>query len=255
MSDTKEKKPVKLDLAHFSMQYSDPRSQKKHDVKAIFDRGYDGVTGTEAGQKSLRGPLQVQAHKFGYTMFIGRSNWVSVKKSLIVPKSYRKGLAMIVDNDDYVGPGHALHIAWAQWEMERVGNVALLSGHYATKGDPGQTMDRRINVDPNTKYARGIGDLMEKLGAGRDLAFYQGDQNIDDELSDTFFGEPITTASDELEKYPSTKGKNTIDVSASYDKDGRVEARYFRALSDDKLHLFTDHKGVEAGYNIRPLDD
>ena len=241
-----------LDLAHISMQYSDTPLQKRYDANKVLSRGYAAVTGTEAGQDSGRRALRVAAHNHGYALHIKRANWVAIRKSLIVPGTFRKGHEMIVDSDDYVGRGFDLHITWAGCEIENLGNVAFMAGHYATKGSPTGKKKSSKNIKANQKYAAGIGDMAERLGRGDDLVFYGGDQNIVDEDNDTFFGEKLTTVWDELGKYPGT-GHGNIDVLASYDRDKRVEAEYGRVLNDKKLLLHTDHFLVEAGFRVKHL--
>lgn len=241
-----------LDLAHYSMQFSDTTKQKRHDALEIFSHNYDAITGTESGEANTRRELRVAAHNAGYTYHVNRSNWVSIKKSLIKPKSYRKGHEVFVDNDKVIGPGHDLHVTWAGCYIPRIGRVSFLSSHYATRGRPVKDPEFSKNLGANKILARGIGDMAAKLGAGNALVFYGGDQNIIDKDHDTFFGENLTTAWDELKKYQNT-GHGNIDVIASYDRDKRVKAKYIRALSDKKQFMYTDHFPVEAGFEIRLL--
>jgi hypothetical protein len=73
---------------------------------------------------------------------------------------------------------------------------------------------------------------------------------MDDRKTDTFFVAPMTSAWDELDKYENT-GHGPIDVIASYDHDGRVKAKYIRALDDKEFSLHTDHFLIEAGFDVR----
>jgi len=245
-------KTMTLDLAHFSLQFDDNAQQKAHDARKLFGRGYDAITGTEAGEDDTERALVREAHEAGYTFYVMRSNWVAVRRDLIERGSYKFGHEMIVDNDRFVGKADDLHITWAQWKMKDVGEITIMAGHYATKGRPGEVAERRVNVEPNKDYARGIGRLAEKFGKGPSLVFYGGDQNIVDQHTDTFFGEDLTTAWDELKKWQNT-GHGNIDVIASFDKDKRVKAKYIRALNDQKLFMHTDHFPVEAGFTIDKL--
>ena len=98
---------------------------------------------------------------------------------------------------------------------------------------------------------RFLGELAEDKGACRKLFFYGGDQNIPDRELDTFFGAPLTSCWDELGKYPPTLGKrSTIDVIASYDRDGRVSFVNAHSYADRELLLATDHNLVEAEIKI-----
>lgn len=242
-----------LDLAHFSLQYSDSTKQKAADAAKIFSRNYDAITGTESGELDTQRVMRVASFNAGYTFFVRRSNWVSIRKDLIKPGTYKTGHEAFVDNRDVVGHGHDLHVTWAQCEIERVGKVSFLASHYARYGRPNaRSAEYRQNVEANRELARGIGGLAEQLGAGKALAFYGGDQNIVDRDVDTFFGEPLTSAWDELGKYENT-GHGNIDVMASFDHDGRVKAKYIRALDDKELNLFTDHFALEAGFEVKLL--
>ena len=120
----------------------------------------------------------------------------------------------------------------------------VLVGHYMTGAHK-----FRVNREINRDYARAIGREARKFGVGRRLVFYVGDQNMVDERTDTFFGEPLTSTWDELKKWEGT-GHGNIDVIASYDHDRRVSALYTRALSDKEFRLHTDHYLVEAGFLI-----
>lgn len=241
-----------LDLAHISMQYSDTEKQKKYDAAKIFDKGYDGITGTEAGEQPLTRILRVAAYEAGYTFLEYKSNWVSIHKSLILPGSYVRHAKTLVDNDRTAGPGHDTNVVGVTVKTKRLGEWSLLCSHLNTKGRPDGKPEYRVNLDENREAMRGIGDLADVLGAGRKLCFYGGDQNIVDKDNDTFFGEDFTSAWDELRRYENT-GHGNIDVIASYDHDGRVEAKYIRALDDKEQHMFTDHFVVEAGFKVKLL--
>lgn len=246
---------ILLNTAHFSLQFSDTKAQKQADVNKIFTRNYDVITGTEAGEEPLTGMLRAEAKKHGYTFYEYKSNWVSIKRSICKPLSYRKGAETVIDNDLVVGPGHDSNIVWATFTHKDpgVGRITMMCSHYPTKGRPdAKQADRRVNVRWTKKLALAIGAKGRVLGKGVDLCFYQGDQNIDDAVADTFFGAPFTSAQDELDQHEKTHWAQ-IDVSASFNGDGRVRALYVRALDDKEQHMFTDHHPLEAGYAIRKL--
>lgn len=250
-----EKKPHKnsmvLDLAHYSLEHSDTPKQKAHDVGLMFSKDYDGITGTEAGQGDMIRLLRVYGHDAGYALHIYKSNFVAIKKKLIVKGTKVKHAETFVDNDLTKGRGFDLNVVGMTVTTPNLGTWSLLASHYATKGRPtGGELGQ--NRRWNRELARGIGGLADELGAGKDLVFYGGDQNIPDREYDTFFGESLTSAWDELGKYENT-GHGNIDVIASYDKDGRVEARYIRALDDREQHMFGDHFPVEAGFDVKLL--
>lgn len=233
-----------LDLAHYSLEFRDTLAQKKRDYQVMFDQGYDAITGTEVGQPDALRVLRLAAHRAGYTVFAYKSNFVSLRKELIVPGSYHKGATTVVDKDKTAGRGHDSNIVWAGMTVKGVGKCTFLCSHYNTRQPENQKWNRLI--------AREVGDLAEKFGAGMGLVWYGGDQNIVDRKADTFFGEDLTSVWDELQKYENT-GHGNIDVIASYDPDGRVEARYIRALDDREQFMHADHFPVEAGFKVRKL--
>lgn len=240
-----------LDLAHFSLQHSDPTSQKQHDAVKIFSRNYAAIFGTEAGEEDTKRVLRVAAHNAGYMLFIRLGNWVCVRRNLIMPNTYRTGYKVFVDNDELTVKQYHLNAVWAQCTMKNIGKVTFIASHYSIKGRPdAKTAEYRQNLEANKKLAHGIGDLADKMGAGSALVFYGGDQNIIDKKNDTFFGESLTSAWDELKRWENT-GHGNIDVIASYDKDRRVRAKYIRALDDKEQFMYTDHFPVEAGFTVR----
>lgn len=246
-------KNINLDVAHFSMQFSDSVRQKKLDAEHIFSRGYDWITGTEAGEEPFTGILAASAKKNGYTFHEYKGNWISVRKALIFPGTRRSGGDTVTDTSLVAGPGHDPNIAWVTFRNAELGQVTVMASHYATKGDPSaHDPARHVNVKWNKKLAKAIGAKARLFGSGKKLVFYGGDQNILDRINDTFFGEPLTSTWDELGRWDNT-GHGNIDVIASYDPDVRVQARYTRALDDSELHMFMDHYPVEAGFSVRGL--
>lgn len=241
-----------LDLAHISMQFSDTVAQQVSDTEKVFKRGYHGITGTEVGEPSFQKILRLAAHEYGYALDIYASNWVAVRKDLIKRGSLQHHKKFVVDNDEMATKGHNRAVNGLSMETEGIGTWSLLASHYAVKGTPVVGDPDKVNLDVNKKLAIGIGNLADKLAIGRSLVFYGGDQNIVDEKADTFFGESLTSTWDELNKYQNT-GHGNIDVVASHDKDGRVEARYVRAFSDEKLHFHSDHFLVESGFRVARL--
>lgn len=235
------------------MQFSDSKSQVVRDAAKIFDRGYDWLTGTEAGEAPVLPTFRAAAAEAGYKFFAYKSNFVAIKKKLIVPGSYERGGTTVVDNDETVGRGHDLNFVWGSFEHKDVGDITVIASHYALLGKPHAAPDKQVNLKENRELAHAIGDFADEAAKGRRLAFYGGDQNISDRLADTFFGGNLTSAWDELNKYEDT-GHGNIDVIASHDKDKRVKAKYIRALDDSEFHLNTDHFLVEAGFTVELPD-
>src|SRR5690349_17707589 len=137
-----------VDVAHFSMLYQLNEKQALHDAKKIFSKNYEWITGTEAGEDPLKRVLRVAAHNAGYTFFVFKSNWVAIRKDLIAPTTYKRGGITVLDNDLTVGPGHDLNICWASFHNEGLGDVTVMSSHYATKGRPSGEGIFRRNLGP-----------------------------------------------------------------------------------------------------------
>lgn len=241
-----------LDLAQYSLQFSDSEKQHRHDAVELFSHNYHAITGTESGEEDTRRQMRLAARAAGYTFMVNRSNWVAIRRNLIKTKTYFKGSKVFVDNDLVKGKGHDLHVTWAGCEMEGFGHVTFLASHFSTHGRPVRNPEYNVNLRWNKILAKGVGDLAEHFGKGKAIVFYGGDQNIVDRTTDTFFGEDLTSAWDELGKWENT-GHGNIDVIASYDHDGRVEAKYIRALDDKEQYMNSDHYPVEAGFKVRLL--
>lgn len=245
------RKVVRVTVGHASMQFSDSRAQKKRDALKLMSLGLDWLTGTEAGETPLRIELRNAAAKYGYYIHFWRGNWVAVKKSIVKAGSLQKGGRKVVDASQTVGPGHDRGLCFITFIDKRgIGKITVTAGHYQTKGswvakDPA----RRVNIPTNRKMAEAIAKLAREKGGGAALFWYHGDQNIDDEIADTFAGGPVTSCWDELRKWPNT-GKETIDVIATYDRDARVRCLAARAHADEDLYLYTDHKLITATYAV-----
>lgn len=237
---------------HVSMQFSDDEKQVTHDAKRIF--GHKSaphfITGTEAGGKTgpmIQEVLKREAKANGYLFFVERSVWIAVARS-VADSGYKTGYKPVLDASDGEGKHTDRGVVWIQFNNRNLGTVAVLASHYLTKGRPG-TGELSVNLDENKKLAEAIGDVTRKLGRGKAIVFYGGDQNIPDSKFDTFLGQPLTSAGDELNKHPNT-GHGPIDVSASYDEDGRVVATDWNVLDDKELFLHTDHFMCIARYHV-----
>ena len=242
---------MRVNVAHHSLQFTDPPKQKLADAREIFSRAARRAvrwfTGTEAtGGDAGVAALRAAARDFGYKLWLPRKQdcWIAVDKSFVSGAF-----------DPFFGPVLAAHGGVGMHGLRGVvgvefgsvlGSIAVLAGHYSTHGAPGQQFE-----NDNKIYADIIAQHAKKLGRGQGLVFYHGDQNIIDRDHDTFFGQPLTSAWDELGRYENT-GHGNIDVIASYDRDRRVKAIDIRALDDKEFPLYGDHFLVEATYEITP---
>lgn len=241
-----------LSLQLSPLQFSDTDKQMAADVDTLFGRGKHILAGTEAGgvkSRPLPKLLADAADKHGYRLHIGRGDWVAVSRDL-ADGGWEAGYEPVLESYEGAGKHTDRGIPWLGFDTRDLGRITVGAGHYLTNGRvPGDP-----NYELNTRYADAIGDWSKEHGKGSDIVLYLGDQNIPDRTYDTFRGHPLTSCWDELEKWENT-GHGNIDVIASYDRDGRVEALDCRALDDKELHLHTDHFVTEAEYRVHHLEE
>lgn len=238
------------------MQFSDTPAMWKHDSKIVFSRGYEWITGTEVGEATNWRILYAAAKAAGYTIRRYKSNWIAVSNKIVKPgTTITWGQQTVVDNDLVAGPGHDSSFIFATFTHvdKGVGKISVVCSHYPTKGKPeAKDPAKRVNLKWTTLMGKTISKKIVDLGEGAALCFYGGDQNIEDKLSDSFFGGPVTSCWDELRKYPGT-GHGTIDVIATYDRDTRVRCVQADSYTDKELFLHSDHWLIDATYEIERL--
>lgn len=243
-------------IGHASLQFSDTPSQWRHDTAKVFSRQADWIGGTEAGETDNWTILRQAAIKAGYVIRRYKSNWIAVNKKLIRRKTaVIWSTKTVIDNDLVHGPGHDTSYIVATWfhPKKYIGKLSHVVSHYPTKGKPEATDPAyRINLRHTKTIAKAVWTRMVSLGTGAALATYSGDQNINDKLSDTFFGGPIVTAGDETKMWPST-GHGPIDVIARYKRDTRTRFVKWVVFNDKKFFLHSDHYYTEAVYRVKHL--
>lgn len=236
-----------LTFQHTSMQYSDHPDQMRADAEKIFSRKKMIMTGTEAGEQPLKGILLDAARKHGYRFFAQAGQWIAIRADLI-KGGWETGYVPVLESTDGTGRHTDRGVTWVGFDTVDLGRIYIGCGHYLTsgrkKGDP--------NFEWNVKYGKAIGDWATEKGKGTNLVYYAGDQNISDKIDDTFFGAPLTSFGDELDKHEGT-GHGPIDVIAGYNKDGRSDPKDIRVLDDREFPLNTDHYLVEAEAEVRVL--
>ena len=249
-------KPRRIHLIQASMLYSLSLQRKEKDVEKIFaraaSRGVAVVGGTEFADDASRALLRRVAKSYGYRTFHNKGRddvWICIEKDFIKGK-VTKQWDLIVPQDEGFGKKGPRGLLQVHLEDSEIGPVTFAEAHLLTKGRPDGPAYMRQNLALNRRFTRAIGAAAKEHGKGKRLFFYLGDQNIVDRDNDTFLGEPLTSSWDELEKWENT-GHGNIDVIASYDKDGRVSARYCRALNDAEFPLHGDHFLVESGFDVK----
>jgi hypothetical protein len=240
MSDT-----FALRMQHTSLQFSDKAAQQTHDVHAIFEEGKDFPikTGTEAftgnGRNQNR-PLLIEAAKeYGYIINFAGDSWVAVDRDIVSKGSAGKDDIFLISNDTQQvsrGTDRIMPTISFLHTTPGVGRIHVGGVHYPTHGakpgDPNHAM--------NVKCAEKIAAWMSRVGKGSDLAFVNGDFNMQDRTLDFALGHNFTSMADELNAWQST-GHGPIDGMCSYDHDGRVKAKRWNVLDDKEFFLFSDH--------------
>jgi len=246
-----------LRIMHASMQFSDSVAAHARDADKVFGyakaKGVVFLTGTEGGGASLTKALTSSAKANGFRLNLHRAGeWVALNAEL-----------GRLTNQGFAGPfipgtsgmkardgGHAPRgIAWQTADVPKIGQVTVGSVHYLTR----RSMDAGNKT--NAPLAKGIASWGQEKGRGSAIVFVNGDMNMDDARTDVFLGGPFLTIPAALTKWPGTLGTKergrTIDVSASYSKDGRVSAKAAIVLDDSQLQLATDHFPLVAVYTVK----
>jgi len=227
---------------HCSMQWSDTPAQKKRDTDLIFSSSPHVITFTEVGRgQNEVGQKYIKAHSDDYYLFFDNFDAaVAIKKTLgkYVNSGYIKVLPGVAGDHPNVG------IAWMTVENAKLGEITVASTHYITKdGVPNRKTQ-------NNKIATALQELADETASGSGLFFFGADTNRDDATQDVVPNTKLTTCWDELRQWPDTLKSVTFDVIGSFDEDARVRIQSARTL----ISAFnTDHKPVEALYNIKEL--
>jgi len=246
-----------LRMQHTSLQFSDKVAQHKHDVATIFEEGenFPIKTGTEAGPgaggMNNRALLEEAAKDYHHIINFadGGDSWVAVDREIVVHGSAAKDDVFLVSNDMQQvtrGSNRVLSVISFEHAEPGVGRIHVGAVHYPTKGaKPGDP-----NHDMNLICAQKTAAWMAKVGHGADLAFVNGDFNMQDRTLDVALGHNFTTMADELKHWQDT-GHGAIDGLCSYDRDGRVSAKRFNVLDDKELFLFSDHYMCRGVWEIK----
>lgn len=274
---------MKVRVSHTSLQFKDSDEQHAADVTKIFKRAVDRhvawLTGTEAGPGSgnTAEALINVAASHGYHAWVpseqakggGRATdcWIAVRDDLISGNPDRGFLPAVESSDELYRRKNSEAKSFPRWgpkglvyfsfDCDRLdGRINIGAAHYLTKAHhPDHSTDHGVNRwELNEDIAEVIGKWAKHVGKGHDLVFYAGDQNMLDAKNktpqgDTFFGEKMTSLADELSKWQNT-GHGSIDVIASYNRDGRVKGVRFKVLDDREFRLHTDHYHLEGVFDV-----
>lgn len=235
---------ARLRVAHVSLRWSLTQAQKDADADAIFSLGYDWITGTEALEVSGYQALLKAARKYGYTLHRppGQDCWISVRLASMRGRVYPWYSGTIVKGRKGKHSNLGLPAVRFQHRNPRVGWIGVGVSHYTTKRqDPSRAGARRI--------AGKINALARNWGRGADLFFAAADANMVDRTNDVFFGGPLRTCWDDMRAWPDT-GHGNIDVIARHTGDARVSCVAANVIGDSMIHLHTDHKIVQASYDV-----
>lgn len=249
---------IALKFQHTSLQFSDTPRQQEQDVADLFALGeaFPIKTGTEAGADASgdnqnRPLLREYARQHDHRLGFAADNWIAVDKAIVKPRTLVFGQVFVADNDEMVGRGQDRVFVTASFTHRdpRIGDVAVAACHYPTQGrNPSEP-----NYDLNERYADYLARWARHAGKGQALAFVAGDFNMPfGKAQDVFFGNPLTSAQDELGKIENT-GRGPIDGVASYDQDGRVVARRVQVLNDREFPQHSDHFVVRTVFDVRAL--
>ncbi len=267
------------------LQFSDTDTQHTADLEKIFSRaqkrGVKIITGTEAGSGAGNTSAELVriGQKYGYRMWVPShkrrpaaeggttDGWIAIAKTFItggweqdfipaIPGSRTLYSQQGIDPESFPRWG-TKGLVWVGFDSP-LGRIYVGAGHYLTKARHPKAIVKGVDHwEWNKRFGEIISKWAMEKGKGSALVFYGGDQNMADSANtqprgDTFFGGPLTSLGDELEYWANT-GHGPIDVFATYDEDGRVEAAYWRSLNDEAFALAGDHFLSEGGVDIREL--
>lgn len=234
---------MRIRFAHASGQYSDAEKHQVSDAHTLVAemraRGWQWLTGTEAGSQSVLAPaFRRIAEEHGLKFRKGSTGdvWMLHPVHLFDEPPEVQWVKTLDGVAGQFADRGVLRVT-GDCPLTR-SDLTVLTAHYLTHDDP-----------RNEEIADTVGQLARAYGKGRALVFYGGDQNINDQKYDTFMGNPMTSLQDELGKHPGS-GHGPIDVLATYNHDARVRAVDVTAFDDKEIHLFSDHYIVEGEVEI-----
>lgn len=254
----------RIKIVHASLEVFDSLAQAEKDFRDLIGLGAVILCGTESGNLERKNLMRRLLDEDGYNHFIpGQTDgWVAIHKNFVgfntLEARYDEVLPSAREAGDphpYDGKG-VIQMAFTHPSLGRITVVG--GGHYLTKGRyPGQAQEEFPN-DPvnhrasNRELARSMANACLEGSKGQGISFFTADTNMVDRDDDVFFGKPLTTCWDEIDKHPDT-GHGNIDVIGSVNSDSRVSCHDAWVLNDQDFPQFSDHFPVVAQYDIRRL--
>ena len=248
---------TRFKIMHASLQFSDPQRRRRADLEALYHhgmtKGIHAICHTEAADQ---GPDIAE---------IGAANGYQVHHPQIDEAGKVAATAILVHPDldiltaQYVpvipaGPGHGPR-GVTSLQVGFDGEVIAVSTWHALRGWDYETADRRRDIIDQWQAALTIATA---YGRGTDLTVMTADTNYDED--DKSRNRPSrmlrdagwTSALDEMGNEEGTHGRRRIDEIWTLDADRRVSVRRVNVLTDEELHLGTDHLPVVAVLEILP---
>lgn len=86
--------------------------------REMFNQDHDFIVGNSPSDERERKTMRVTAYNANYTLYLGLDYFISFKKELLSPRTYRHG-DLVFTNDHILG-------RWGTVEIDRVGPVTLV---------------------------------------------------------------------------------------------------------------------------------
>ena len=250
-------KPVKWTFGFLGLDFRTTVKQRKMDINHCFERASDkkmaAIFGTEGWESETRTILRAVATAYGYRFYghPATDAWIAVRSDLVHGKwdtFWKQAIKGTAGHNTAKGP------IGVSFYNSRVGDITLMPGHLLTKGRTNsKDTEYRKNIAANTKIMAAYALEMKTRAAGNKIGFIGMDFNQLDNLVDVMYGEPFTTAADQLKKYPKTHAAGPIDGFAKWDADKRVKFLDVRFYNDNRFQLHTDHFWGECDVEIQPV--
>jgi hypothetical protein len=230
------------------MQFSDSPDAWRKECPKVFDHARSAgnvvVTGTEASDSGNASILGAAADDAGFWKFIhADGEWVAVDKSVASVNDHGYIPVIPGQSGSASSGGHSPRgIVWVTFTFKSGGpKVSVGVCHFLTQ----QSMDAQGATNKPLQDAA-LNFCADK-GSGGNLAFINGDVNMNDETKNVWGTSKIVTCWDELRKWPATHegSPGTIDVISRYDPDGGTFTKG-AVIGDDTVNLATDHRLIQA---------